>query len=75
MLAVECCSTVEAMSSIEIADSQWRKICAFLKAHPGMYAVIPQERVQSVTVDDSTNTALFESFWAQLTPPDDAVSH
>lgn len=40
-----------------------------------VYAVIPQERVQSVMVDDSTNPALFESFWAQLTPPDDPVSH
>lgn len=40
-----------------------------------VYAAIPKERVQSIMVDDSTNSALFESFWAQLPPPDDQVSH
>ena len=26
------------MSAIKLADSQWRKIYAFLKAHPDVYA-------------------------------------
>lgn len=40
-----------------------------------VYPAIPKERVQSIMVDDSTNNALFESFWAQLPPPDDQLSH